>query len=67
MENSNGIELRSYVGTKVSYKGYNLVVAEVNKAGVRLYDPASGLTAKVTAEKFKAIKESELNYAKRTV
>lgn len=61
----NVIELRTYVGTTVNYKGYKLTVAEVSKAGVRLYDPNTGARATVSAEKFKQIKEAELNKSNR--
>ena len=49
------IELRTFVGTQVKYKGYNLRVVEVTNANARLMDPSTGATAVVTAQKLRSL------------
>lgn len=49
------IELRTFVGTEVRYKGYKLRVVEVNNANARLMDPSTGATAVVPAQKLRSL------------
>lgn len=60
--NLNTIEFRSYIGTKLTYKGYNMVVSEITPRGIALYEPSSGLKATVSVEKFKEIRKERTYY-----